>query len=65
MTTKPTSTELASERARLQRELFRLLDEKRRLGIGQRHRNYWSWQQSFDQAKDKLQRFDDQWGNQA
>ena len=51
---EPTPEELAARRARLQHDLFRLLDERRRMRINERHRDYWRWKEQFDAAKGRL-----------
>jgi hypothetical protein len=63
MHTRPTKEQLTAERTKLQRELFWILDEQRRMGITARHRDYWRWKEQHRAALEKLQRFDDQWGS--
>lgn len=60
---KLTPEQITAERTKLQRELFWILDEQRRMGINARHRDYWRWKEQHRAALEKLQRFDDQWGS--
>jgi hypothetical protein len=58
----PTKEELASLRAKLQRDLFSVLDEGRRRNINARHPDHWRWKERHLDALDRLERFDNQWG---
>mgnify|MGYP003382429985 CR=1 FL=1 len=52
------AAELVAERDKLQRQVFHLLNEKHRMGYREGIGDYWRWRRDFDEARSRLQQFD-------